>query len=805
MIETNKYSASELALKCYHCGLDCKDDSIHINDKLFCCNGCKTVFEILEQNELCDYYVLDENPGISKDKSVIRNYDYLDDIQLKAELLDFTDGNISKITFSIPQMHCSSCIWILENLFKINYGIKYSKVNFLKKIVTIQFAEQEISLKQVVELLDSIGYQPDLNLEGKRSFKSHEYNKNLYYRIGVAGFAFGNIMLLSFPEYFSAENFVHDTLKNTFNYLNIILSLPVFFYSANEYFISAYKGLRNKIFNIDIPVSLGIIALFIRSLIEILTKTGPGYLDSMTALVFLLLVGKIFQNKTYDALNFERDYKSYFPIAITVKKNGKETTKPVGKLKIGDRIVVKNSELIPADSILINGNGYIDYSFVTGESTPVERLNGEIVFAGGRQKGSAIEVETIKAVSQSYLTQLWNNQIFDKHYKSRLGALINPISKYFTFAILLIACTSAIYWFPNGSLAFNAFTAVLIIACPCALALSTPFTLGNTLRILGKNKFYIKNTDVIERLASVSHIVFDKTGTLTKTSNSEIKYEGEQLSDFEKGLVKTLVQNSSHPLSKGIYKLFDINSSNELFNFEEIPSQGLKAIIDNNIVQIGSKIFVCKTEETDSTNLSTKVYLSINGKIKGFFGVKNIYRENVNKIIYSLAKDYKLSLLSGDNDGEKKELSKIFPQKTNMLFNQSPQSKLNFVKHLQEKNNTVLMFGDGLNDAGALKQSDVGIAISENTNNFSPACDGILESSKFDKLYSFIHFAKSSRNIIIVSFIISFLYNIIGLSFAVQGNLSPVIAAILMPLSSISVVAFTTLTVNILATKQKLI
>ncbi len=805
MIETKKYSPTGTALKCYHCGLDCKDDSISIGDKLFCCNGCKTVFEILKQNDLCNYYGLDENPGITKRADLKRNYDFLNDAKLKEELLDFSDGEISKITFSIPQMHCSSCIWVLENLFKLNTGIKYSKADFLKKIVTVQFAENEISLKEVVELLDAIGYRPDLNLEGKHNQKSNDYNKKLYYKIGIAGFAFGNIMLLSFPEYFALNSFVHGTLRNTFSYLNILLSLPVFFYSANEYFISAYKGLRKKIFNIDVPVSLGIITLFTRSILEISTQTGPGYLDSMTALVFLLLVGRVFQNKTYDVLNFERNYKSYFPIAITIRKNGKETTKPVEKLEVGDRIIIKNNELIPADSVLITGKGFIDYSFVTGEANPVERINGDLIYAGGKQVGSAIEVETIKEVSQSYLTQLWNNQAFTNNYRSKLDTLINLISKYFTFIVLFIASLSALYWYPNASLAFNAFTAVLIIACPCALALSTPFTLGNTLRIFGRNKFYLKNTSVVENLSAITNIVFDKTGTLTETDNSEIKFEGELLSDYKKSLVKGLAQNSSHPLSIGICQIFDVQPNNSIINFEEIPAKGLKATIDGQEIQIGSKMFVGKNEESDEVNLSTKVYLSINGKISGFFSIKNKYRSNVNKVINSLDNEFKLSLLSGDNDGEKKELQKIFSDKTKMLFKQSPQNKLDFVKTLQQKSSTVLMIGDGLNDAGALKQSDIGIAISEDANNFSPACDGILESSMFGKLPAFIKFAKTSKNIIILSFIISFLYNIVGLSFAVRGTLSPVIAAILMPLSSISVVIFTTLSTNLLAKKRKLL
>lgn len=791
---------------CYHCGEECSDESIKINEKVFCCNGCKTVYELLDSNNLCTYYSLDENPGISKKNNIKKNYDFLDDLDLKERLIDFTDGKITTVTFSIPQTHCSSCIWILENLPKMNKGIIHSEANFLKKIVSIKFNEEITSLKEIVILLDSIGYEPDLNLAEKEKEKSSVINKKLWYKIGVAGFCAGNIMLFSFPEYLSLDDLTTDNIKPVFSYLNILFSLPVFFYSASDYFISAYKGLRKKIVNIDVPISLGIIVIFFRSLFEILTQTGAGYLDSMTALVFFLIVGRMFQNKTYTALNFDRNYKSYFPIAVTFIKNNKETTKPVEKLKLGDRIVIKNGELIPADSILINGNAFIDYSFVTGESNPVEKVNGDLIYAGGRQVGGAIEVEIIKEVSQSYLTQLWNSKAFNKVDDSKIDHFVNIVSKYFTLLVLSIAFSAWLYWFNyNPSFAFNALTAVLIIACPCALALSTPFTLGNSMRIFGKNKFYIKSTHVIEKLSQINSIVFDKTGTITETERMKASYEGEKLSEYEIKLVKSLVRNSSHPLSKSIFNLFSSEKPFEIKKYLESPGKGISAEIDGNKVLIGSQMFITKNSNDDKTNLTTKVYLSINGKLKGFFSVLNSYRPQLHEVINSLKNDYKLTILSGDNDAEKNNLLQIFPSSTEMKFKQTPFDKLKHIEKLQADNYKVLMIGDGLNDAGALKKSDVGISIAEDVNNFSPACDGILDAKSFNKLSTLIKFSNTSKKIIIFSFIISLFYNIIGLSFAVQGTLSPVVSAILMPISSISIVVFTTFATNIVAKRRGLL
>jgi len=800
--------ASESKRICYHCGLECPSDDIKINDKYFCCNGCKTVYEMLEANDLCNYYSIDETPGITKINEIKRNFDFLDDPDLKKKLIDFTNGKVTTVTFDIPQMHCSSCVWILENLYSFNEGITFSEVDFLKKTLSVKFIEEKTSIRNIVELLDSLGYMPNLNLEERKEDKIKDEYKKLYYKIGIAGFSFGNVMLLSFPEYLSITDEVTLGMQSTFNWISIFLSLPVFLYSASEYYISAFKGLKNKIVNIDVPITLGIFVLFFRSMYEIFIVGGVGYLDSMTALVFLLLTGKIFQNKTYDAMNFERNYKSYFPIAVTIMKDGKETTIPVDKLEVGQRIVVKNNELIPADAILISENAHIDYSFVTGESQPVEVINGDMIYAGGKEIGEAIEVETVKEVSQSYLTQLWNSKAFDKKHESKIDTTVNFVSKYFTAIILIISTSAFIYWASTDlELAFNAFTAVLIIACPCALALSTPFTLGNTQRIFGRNKFYIKNTDVIEKLSKISSIVFDKTGTITETTGASIQFVGENLSQEDQCLIKTLVRNSSHPLSLKIASLLKIQSKMKIEKYEEISGKGISGIIDNHLVKIGSNSFTSDQAlniKVDDQNISTNVFISIDGKQLGYYKVTNLYRKGLKEIIDSLKSRYKLFILSGDNDGEKNNLMEFFPDEKHLCFNQSPHDKLHFIDKLQDQNEKVLMIGDGLNDAGALTKSDVGISISEDINNFSPACDGVLDAKSFKYLKDFINFSFTSKKIIIISFIISFFYNLIGIGIAVQGTLSPVISAILMPISSISIVVFTTFATNIMAKKRRL-
>tara|TARA_R110001583_G_scaffold125274_2_gene276799 strand:- start:322 stop:2691 length:2370 start_codon:yes stop_codon:yes gene_type:complete len=783
---------------CYHCGTDCDKDPIIFNEKTFCCNGCKTVFEILNSNELSCYYDLDASPG-SIPIEIKEKYNYLENQDIINKLLEFNDGNTAVVEFYIPSIHCSSCIWVLENLSKLNSAVSTSMVNFPMKTIRITFKNKETNLKQLVELITSIGYEPYISLEDADS-QIKDIDKTLIYQVSIAAFAFGNIMLLSFPEYFEADEFWLEKYKPLFRWLMFAMAVPVVFYSGKDYFVSAYKGLRHKILNIDVPIALGISVLFIRSSIEISLGIGSGFLDSLTGLIFFLLLGKFFQQKTYNFLSFERDYKSYFPIAVTKLIDGAEISTPIKDVEKGDRLLIRNEELIPVDGILINGDAAIDYSFVTGESEPVSKKSGDKLFAGGKQTVGAIEMEVVNTISQSYLTQLWSNDVFNKTNEITIKNITDTISKYFTIAILTIAFLAGFYWyFVNTSMAFNVVTAVLIIACPCALALSAPFAIGNMLRIFGYKKFYLKNADTIENMSKIDTIIFDKTGTITSSDKTKLFYEGEKLSIEELSKIKSVLRASNHPLSRSLYEYIDVKALKEkpIF-FEEIVGKGIKAKINKTNIKLGSASFVNSSKFGAN---ETAIHIEINNKLKGCFIFKNSYRKGVKQVFENLSKKYNLVILSGDNDGEKKYLKQLLPENTQYQFNQKPESKLEFIKNLQKKGDKVMMIGDGLNDAGALAQSNVGIAISENVNVFSPACDAILDAQLFNNLPNFLTLANKTISIIKASFVLSFCYNIIGLYFALTGKLTPVVAAILMPLSSISIVVFVTILTNWISRK----
>jgi P-type Cu+ transporter len=791
-------------INCFHCGEDCGSNPVIFDEKPFCCFGCKTVYEILKESDACEYYNIEDHPGIKiREAEIGQKYAYLDHEEIRAGLLEFSDGGISKIRFFVPSIHCSSCIWLLENLGRLQKGIIHSMVNFVKKEVTITFREDEISLRKLVELLVSLNYVPRITLDDLDRKHAKKSQRRIYYQLGVAGFCFGNIMLFSFPDYLAGSKPIDQEFIHNFAYFNLILSLPVVFYAAQDYFISAFKGLRKKIINIDVPIALGITVLFLRSAYEILAGIDQGYMDSLAGLVFFLLIGKWYQGKTYQALSFERDYKSYFPVAVTIiDEEGNESTIPLKNLKPGNRIVVRNQELVPADAILVKGEGHVDYSFVSGESSPVRKEIKDRIFAGGRQVGSAIELIVEKEVIQSYLTELWNQDLHQKTGNSSINSIVDKVSHYFTIVIISISLSAGIYWlFNDPSKAINAFTSVLIVACPCALALTIPFAFGNTMRIFGKTGFYLKKTEILEELSKINTIVFDKTGTITQNDAFKIEFDEISLDTNELALIRSLARHSSHPLSQALYQGLPAGHLSEISNFTEIPTLGIEGEVEGHLVRAGSENFITGMQ-VESKTYSTKVYISIDGKLAGHIRIRNQYRPGMAETIGRLRGKFELHLLSGDNDAEKETLLPLFGDERNLHFRQSPADKLAYIEKLKADGKKILMVGDGLNDAGALKESHAGITIADNVYHFSPACDGILDSDQFSKLPVFIRFSHTAMRIVIAGFIISFIYNIIGISFAATGLLTPLISAILMPLSSVTAVAFATFTTLIFANRR---
>lgn len=792
---------------CYHCGEVCSTDSILFHEKSFCCAGCKSVYQILEENQLCNYYTITQNPGLSQQSPKGTTYfDFLDEAHVIDKLVHFKNENIYHIKFRIPNMHCSSCIWLLENLNRLHAGVVSSRVTFLEREVQIVFNHEEISLKQLVLLLKKIGYEPNLSLDDLTQQHLKKENRTQLYKIGIAGFCFGNIMMLSFPDYFASGEFLNDGMLNhAFNYVSLSLSLPVFFYCAQEFFISSWQHLKQKRINIDIPIALAILITFLVSLYSILVQHKLGYLDSMSGIVFFMLLGRFFQNRSYNYLTFQRSYASYLPISVNKLLNGVEKNIPLTSAVIGDEIIIRHHEVIPSDAILLQNSAWFDYSFVSGESNWVEKHPNEIVYAGAMLTSPKAQLKISKTPSQSYITQLWNSKQSEK-YASNTLFTTERINLYFSATVLILGLLACLYWINLGqaTTGLKALVTVWIVACPCALLLSSTFTNGNLLTILAGNGMFVKNAAVLEKLKDANHLVFDKTGTLTDAHQAEIDFIGRDLQAFEWEAVYALANLSIHPLSKMIARYIgkDISLDTEVQEFSSLEGKGISGSIKGLDVQIGSEKWI--GVHTKFTHSFTRVFIKLGEEIVGYFEIKNKYRSQIFDVLQKLKSHFKLHLLSGDNNAEAATLAPLFGNGAHLKFNCLPEDKTAYIKALQQKGSTVVMIGDGLNDANAFEQADAGIAVIESEHNYLPSCDVIMKADKLASLHNLLNYVAKMKFILISCFTVSVVYNIIGLSYAMQGKLTPVVAAILMPISTISIIGISFILSRYFAKKHNL-
>ena len=801
------------SVACSHCGLPCGESTLRSGERRFCCAGCQTVFELLSDGGLDEFYRLGGAQGVrggAPDPQ--ERYAFLDAPEVRSALVDYSDERRTRVTFRVPAIHCVACVWLLEHVFRLRSGIGSSSVNFLRREVSLTFDPSVIRLSEVASLLASLGYEPDLRASDLEGPTVPPVSRRLWLQLGVAGFAFGNIMLLSLAMYLGLDSVSGPAFRHLAGWISFILSLPVVTFSAWDYYRAAWTGFQRRVPVIEIPIALGILALMGQSVFEVFSRRGDGYFDSLAGLLFFLLCGRLFQQKTYARLVFDRDYRAFFPLAVSRLGERGEERVAVAQLAVGDRLVLRHGELVPADSRLLGGEARIDYAFVTGESQPESCAPGGVLFAGGRQTAGRIEVETLKPVSQGYLTSLWNQEAFQKvRAVDPVDRITEAYSRRFSLLLLVIASGAAAAWWilGDGFRAVQALVSVLIVACPCALALASPFTLGTAQRVLGRLGVYLKNPFVLETLARVDCVVFDKTGTLTRTGAAAVRWEGETLKSAEIRWIRALIAQSNHPLSARVRDFLGGASepgADGVSGFVETPGRGIAGGVEGIPILVGSLEHLRHhgvepgsppQEGSGREAGGSRVHVALDGRYRGFFVAGHPLRPGIESLLETLRPRAELALLSGDNAAEEGRFRPWFGPSATLRFHQSPAQKLEFIRQRQaDGGRTVLMVGDGLNDAGALQQADVGVAVVEEAGAFSPASDLILAAGRVPDLDRILGFAGASVGWVHRGFLISGLYNVIGISIAASGRLSPVVCAILMPLSSFTVVAFSVLGVE---------
>lgn len=788
------------SLRCAHCGDFCADTSIADGEHLFCCTGCRSVYEILQSRDMCDYYSVDTDAGVSQKGSRrdLAAFDQLDSPAVVAQFTDYSDGKITRARLTLPSMHCASCVWLLEQLHRFDAGVISSRVDLLRRTVEVEYNSSTTSLKSIAILLSSLGYEPLLSREGterQRDAEQRNTSRGIYLRLGVAGFAAGNVMMISIARYLANGQVMDLSLERLFAMLSIVLSVPVYFYSASPWLRSALASLRRRVVSLDVPVALGITTLFVRSIIDIVSGGGEGFLDSFAGLVFFLLIGKLFQQKAFEAVSFDRTVRSFFPLSVRREQRGTEDIVPIDSIRTGDLMIVRNGEVIPADAVLMSETGYVDYAFVTGESVPVECTSGSMIYAGGKVVGTAVRLTATRPVSQSYLASLWE-RTSSRTPRVAYGRLSDRFGAWFTVGTLTIAFIGAIIWLPDVSLAMNVCTSVLIIACPCALTLAAPITLGTAMGVLGRFGIFVKNVGVLLELKRVSTIVFDKTGTLS-SSLPEAIYSGRSLNDREAEAIRAVASHSSHPYSQSI--ALSAAPQEHVFGVREVGGKGISGRYLGMDIAIGSGEYMHDVCGAEVVTQSSDTYVAIDGCVAGVYGLRSRIRDDVPSMITQLrALSMRTKLVTGDADRDAEMLRRLF-NVDDMTFRAKPAEKVLAVERFQEDGSAVLMVGDGLNDISAMAAADVAIAVTNETSTLAPASDVVMSADRLRDLPSLLRYTVDLSRVIAVSLWFTMAYNVLGLTLALTGLLTPVITAIMMPVSSLLVIGISVVGARVLA------
>lgn len=771
-------------VNCFHCGLPTKNP-ITEDDHHFCCQGCKSVFSIIQDNDLEKYYSLKEEAGVSETAPVLEtreNYEYFDEESFKQEYLKEEDGFLS-LTLYLEGVHCIACLWLIENLPQVFDDIVSVGLDFDNSLASFKL-KKNAHLSNIANGLSRLGYKPHpfKNNDELKELKTKEEREFLI-RLGVAMACMGNILLFSISVYAGLEG----RLKSQFEWLSFFITLPVIFYCAQPFYKSALSSIRQKRINIDFPISLALIAGTFGGLYTLITGHGEVYFDSLTSLVFLLLLSRYILLKIkHNGVNSSSlEYFSSFGSVKILDNDGNESSILAKYLKLDDLILLKDSDMIPGDGIIQSGSGYVNTSLLTGESNPIKVSTGSQVFSGTQVISGDFKVKVNRLGDETQLGKILSEVGKTKGRLSPIANLSEKVSRYFVSLVLLVSFATAFFFYLSGDFAEGAMRALtlLIITCPCALALATPLALTSVIQRLSKKGVIIRSEEVIEKISKAKDIYLDKTGTLTKGVFQVVDWESEDDEDYQ-DIVWSLEKNAQHPISHAL-KTYIQNSKkiNEVYieDWKEVPGVGVSGFVKGEHYEL--------KKYSSQSALSTTIALYRNGtavlKVQLKDQLRSDTKDSINKLKNLRLKPH---IVSGDSETNVESIAiELEIPKDQCHGRIAPEYKAKMVKDSP----IAIMVGDGANDAMALKEADIGIAVKGSLDISLKAADIYLTQSGVSPINEVIEESRRAIKVIKRNMVFSLVYNIFGATLALQGIITPLIAAILMPISSLTVLLST--------------
>lgn len=800
-------------VKCNHCHLEFTEEiMIKDGDLNFCCKGCQGIYHILKDDGLDSFYDKLGNktitPPLKLDNNDLSKFDSLNFLD---NYVSKTKEGFSQIDLIIEGIHCAACVWLNEKVLHDTNGIIEANINFTTNKAKIVWDEDKLKLSEIILKIRSIGYNAYAYDSSLADVQASKAKRDYFIRMMVAVIASMNIMMLSVAKYTGFFTGISEEVKNMIHIGEFLLSTPVLFYSGWIFYKGAYFGLKNRMLTMDFLVASGATLTYIYSLFILFGAKGESYFDSVAMIITFVLVGKylevIGKKSAVDTLD---KIKSSIPLEATVILNNSRKMVALNSLNIGDIIELKAGEKIPVDGKIILGAGFFDESSMTGESISVYKKENDDIFSGTINVDSLIQYEVTKSFKNSTFSSIVALLEDSLNSKPKIQTKAAEISKGFSITILSLALGTFLVWYFFGldlgfdydgtnhfEKSFIVAVSVIVIACPCALALATPMASLIGISELAKRGLLFKEAKFIETLAVANTVVFDKTGTLTKGELNVVKASILDENIYKLNLLYSILNASTHPVSTSIKKyllsIYDLEIK-KLTDVKNIEAKGMSAVYTNvdgrAFKLLGGNIELLKQNDIHYEFDSDKtVYLfTINKEVIATFELEDEIKDNAQNLIKFLQeKNIEVVMLTGDNE---KVASRIAKQlNINKYFStQTPISKANYIKELKKQNKIVVMVGDGVNDSVALSSADVAIAMGNSADVSLAISDVVLLNSTLSSLQDAFLISNKTYKFIKQNLGLSILYNMVTIPLAMLGYVIPLVAALSMSLSSLMVV-----------------
>lgn len=813
---------------CFHCGLPNEEKQeyrVVINDitHYMCCPGCQAVAQAIVDNGLVNYYEFRTEPAARGDSALSNTMAQLsvyDEPDLQEEFV-FEQGKHKQIQLTVEGITCAACGWLIEKQLAKLTGIKQVSVNVSARRALILWQPEQVKLSEILSRLKSIGYeslpfQPDTH---EASYKKE--HKAFLKKLGLAGIMTMQVMMLAMGQYFDIFGNIDDDAISYFNAVSLLLTTPVVLYSGSVFYISALKAVQAKTVNMDVPVTIAIVATYIAGVLAVNKNTGEVYFESICMFVFFLLISRFLEHRSrHRASLISSNMLKLIPVTANRLENSIWKSVLAKQLVKDDMVIVKPGESVPVDGYITEGKSLFDESMLTGEFEPVTKSVGDKVYAGSLNQQGSIVLKVSVSVKHAMMNQILRLQESALANKPKVAAVADKLSRFFVIVVLTVALATYCFWHYQGSEhAFWITISVLVATCPCALGLATPSALTCAMAKLNQLGILLKRADALEQITGISDIVFDKTGTLTKGEfsiqqkwiNETFSYELCDLYGLPHASNEALVMHlasiietrSEHPIARAFVGAC-LNKS--CLNQEEWQvlndlsvkhlnieiGKGVSAQIEDYQCHIGSQKFI-QVQLGTALNLNdikklegANVVFAIDQRILASFWITDTLTDDIAETLKQL-KAFKITILSGDTQANAEIIAKQLGI-NNVVGDCSPAQKLTYVKSLQKMNAKTLMLGDGINDAPVLAAADVSIAVGNASDLAKNAADVVLLNPKLSMLSHLIKMAFDTKRKIKQNIAWALGYNILVIPFAVTGLLTPWQAALGMSLSSIIVV-----------------